>query len=474
MAAEFAAFGAFGTALSLFTFLTTTIEILNKKYFDFIDGADRLDHCRDEIIVIDLELKNWRRTWHDKYGARYADTTYEMFWGLEGYEVVKKMAARIDNEAQKLINHLYYNASDSRKFSEHLKSQWRGLLRERRSLTNGHSLPNDTIRRLCYALFQEKKVKDDIDRLKAATINLGKFSRTTYWTLLDPDIDVGKWVDPKELRIINGFREHLSRAVDKTKIFSSRFDPKDLSLVLGYPDCEQSLRNLEDGVQFQLQFVVEKEGACQLLLVEVDPSTGNSGPRVSNLDPNINLNGLDNCMDIKALLRSMAFNSLLRKTNESTLGLVAANLAKSVVLLYGAPWTRGVCTCGIRIRDMRGENEDICTFQETDLACHDTSRREQRFLNLAAALAELCIAMPVQPISGAGQQYEFEVHSLMTQEREIIGEDTLLRKVQLKSGSRAYKAAVNFCLDLARSEGPDGSATRPERIRQSPEQLVRP
>jgi hypothetical protein len=490
MVAELAVFGAIGTTAGLISSLTTTVETLNKKYHDLAEGADRLDYCRSRIIVIEQDLRNWRNTWYDTHQKPYPNTTYQLFWGQGGFKEVKKMLMRIKKEDESIQTFLYCRATDSPKVSDSQERYWRQILDELSSEREHVSCEDGWLRKLIYALFQGSYLKECIDRLKDEVELLEKFSRKEYWMRLNENLDANKWIDPKELKTNNDFQVQLTDIVEKMEImYKMEQDSGKWTLVLGKPPPDETLRNLADGLGFQLDFVTQHSDKYQIMTVEIDAAQS-ACSKETDFVRNVSFEGLGVELSIKGLLEKILADANLRKVRESTLAIVATNLVKSIVLLYKAPWTRDLCTCGILIADTMEMEKDICTFRKRPGKCHDRTTEEQRFLRLAVALAELCLGTPIKPISFQEKQYDFEVcafESLSTAQskrRDIeqigiehwrrVQEAELLRMVQKQTGSRAYKLALESCLALSRFERLDDTAVRPEHIRRSPEDIVKP
>lgn len=490
MVAELAVFGAIGTTAGLISFLSTTVETLNKKYHDFVEGADRLDYCRNRIIVIDQDLRNWRNTWHDKYQNPFPNTTYELFWGRDGFEKVKGMLVRIQREEENIRTFLYCRATNSPKVSASEQDHWKQILNQLLSEREQVACEDRWLRKLIYALFQGSLLKERIDRLKDEVELLNKFSRNEYWMLLNENLDSNKSIDPEELKTTNKFQVQLMGAGEKMKyMYDEEQDSRKWRLVLGKPSPDETLRNLAEGLGFRIDFVIQGINTYELVTVEIDPAQSACSKETTCVRM-ISFEGLGVELSIKRLLRKTLADANLRKAKESTLGIVATKLVKSIVLLYKAPWTKDLCTCGILIADTMEKEEDICTFREREGVCHDRATREQRFLRLAVALAELCMATPIKPVSFQQKQYSFEVCALklrataQTNRRDIeqvgseywqgVQEEELLRMVHKKTGSRAYMLALESCLALARFEILDDTTVRPEHIRRSPEEIVKP
>lgn len=490
MVAELAIFGTIGTTAGLITFLATAVETLNKKYHDFIEGADRLNYCRDRIVVVEQDLRNWRNVWYDKYQTPFPDTSYELFWGRNGFAKVKKMLAGVERENTNIKTFLYCNTEESPKVPEQKRLHWGNFLNSPTDEITSATQEEDWLRRLLYTFFEGSHLKESIDRLKDKVDLLDRFSRKEYWMHLNNLTDANKWINPEELRKANNFQIQLMGAVNNMEImYAKERDRGTWTLVLGQPAPEETLRNLADGLGFHLDFVTQHSNGYQLITVEVDPAGSASREETRNVR-SISFEGLGVELNIKDLLERTLVDTVLRKANESTLGVVATKLVKSIVLLYRAPWTRGLCTCGILIADTMGHEKDICTFRRKQHECHGPIDKDLRFLHLAVALAELCIAAPIKLIRFHENRYKFGIQafraqfSSYTRRQDIehvgtrywheIGEEELLRMVHKRTGSRGYKCALESCLELARSERPDSTGVRPERVYQSLEEIVKP
>jgi hypothetical protein len=242
------------------------------------------------------------------------------------------------------------------------------------------------------------------------------------------------------------------------RIYDTEINSRNWRLVLGKPPPDETLRNLADGLDFWVEFVAQRNKEYELITVKVDPAQSMDYVEKASVRT-ISFEGMGIEMSIKRLLREALTDVNLRKQKETTFGIVAIKLVKSTVLLYEAPWTRRLCTCGILIADTMDGEKDICTFREkSDDGCHNSATSEQRFLHLAVALAELCLATTIRLTTPIRQKlYSFYILALKptamasTKRRDIaqigkhwktVSEIELLRMVHRKTGSRAYKLAL--------------------------------
>ncbi|KAJ4348748.1 uncharacterized protein N0V89_010126 [Didymosphaeria variabile] len=412
MVAELAVLGAIGTTAGLISFLTTTVETLNKKYHDFSEGQYRLGYWRKRMNLIHQELRNWRNIWYDKYGDPFPDDTYRLFWGQDGLQDVDLALIRIRAEANHIKDFLYCKANDSPKVPTSKKGLWTQIVDQLSSERRQLSCEDDWLRRVVYALFQGSLLKERIDRLKDEVEMLNKDSRSLYWTLLDETKDSTKWIDPKELSATNKYLIHSRDAIDNMELlYSAAQDRGKWTLVLGKPSPDETLRNLVDGLEFELEFISQNQDGYQLVTVTIESGLSEKRFEISQIVKEISFEGLGAALTIKDLLQKVQADAGLRKTSECSLGIVATKLVKSIVLLYNAPWTKDLCTCGILIADTMEHEKDVCTFRAKQSGCHDRDTKEQRFLRLAVALAELCIAAPIRfvGLQQTQKQYSFEI-----------------------------------------------------------------
>jgi hypothetical protein len=426
--------------------------------------------------VIEQELKSWKNVWVDSYDNPYSDAAYELFWGRDGFQTVKSMLRGIDEENNKILAYLYYKDSSSPDLTDTQRRAWHELLQVKPSRSNEQSM-NGWIKQLTYALFQSSYIKGCIDRLKEGVEMLESFSRREYWMLLSKKLDHNKQIDPMELSETIEFQTQFTSAVRRMwQIYNENEDSKKWWLILGRPSPEEALRDLAEGSEFALEFVHQRRSEYLLMTMTINPTQFTSKKPV-NKAKTIELNSLISNMSIKEVLHEIGANPSLRKAREPTLGIVAMSLVKTMVLLYSAPWTRDLCTCGILFPDTKGSTGDICTFRQNQNPCHDEKSSEQAFLRLAVALAELAMKRQIMHVRFNENQYIFDVCRTVSQgvnQWTTIDEERLLNMVRKATGSRDYKLALRSCLTLARLEGRNDVIVRPELIRRSPEDIVRP
>jgi hypothetical protein len=476
MVAELAVLGAIGTVAGLIAWVTTTVEALNKKYHDFRDGASQLDYCRMRIRVIEQELKIWKNTWVDKYDNPYSDASYELFWGCGGFETIKSMLRGIDHENSKIITYLYCDSRSSPSLTDSERQVWREFLQVGPEKENIQ--PTDGwLKQLTYALLQGSYIKECIDRLKERVTMLESFSRREYWMLLSKKSDANKQIDPMELSGTIEFQTQFTSAVRRMwQIYNENEESKKWWLILGKPSPEETLRGLAEGSEFTLNFVHQRRSEYLIMTMTINPTQSISKEPV-NKAKTIELNSIVSNLSIKEVLHEIGGKPSLRKAREPTLGIVAISLVKTMVLLYSAPWTRDLCTCGILLPDTKGSAEDMCTFRQNQNPCHDENSSKQAFLRLAVALAELALRRQIMHVRFNNGQYIFDVCKTVTHgvnQWTTVDEERLLNMVRNATGSRHYKLALQSCLTLARLESRNDVIVRPELIRRSPEDIVKP
>jgi len=469
------AFGVFAGSGGLVGFLLTVPAKTYSKYKSIRNIINELHRCRSRMRSVDLKLQNWMVIWQwskvwEQEDVLASQEIYERFWGREGLSEVRRALQAIESERQwvddffqnKQVKRLmqrsngYHGLNDTISEGVKLEGELDGKWKHWIDKIGGWKVT------LAHTMYKGEVLDESIGKIDLTIETLHEYTRYQYWMLLDGREDANRSVDPKSLEWTKNVYTGYKSAVKNMKALKmeNENENEEWRLVLGKPSPQMTLDRLGDGSDFDLDFVVHASEQYSVRTVTIDPRTG-CFERVGCASKCTSATiGPDS---IRTTLNSCLSNGILRIQHSARFRSAATRLAISTVLLYGAPWTRGICNCGVFLESGEYAETGLCTFTKPRIAndhCHHPDTDEHRFTRLARALTELCIGetMPYQRFTDLEELGELRVQ--------------LLKEVD-KRVSRGYKQALQKCLDLARHESHD-ELIRPERIKRALEEIVRP
>lgn len=497
--------GYVGTAAGLLSFLVSTIDNINIRVRNFKDCQDTLNWYRSKMETCHLSFRNWQAIWCNDFGGVFPDNIYEYFWGADGFVAIKRRLENIRDENERVENNLYCwpEDTDDRSWSGQVPPEYRAKPSDRECETWQHALraasrstnrihgaaPSPGVLfRFCFAIARSATFKERITRLSEMIDDLHKFSRERFWELQDSG-NSSQFVSSSELQRLR----NLKQGVDQVSNFLTELDRVVRSsetlwaLILGNPKLEQGLQCFEnpEDVDFTFGFIMERKvlsGCWATSTVTIDfPNADYKNNTLSDWrDSKLRTLDVSNPIPLYPTHRLVTLKQSLeeiqrggnraRKALELIRAKTALDLANSMVLLYGTPWTYNLCTCGVRHTPLNS-NQEICVFAANGLRvrrheCCDASLGYRGFLLLAVALAELAIATPIKLLINRRSEPYF---CLPDSNPQSIQQLLIL---VARGSSIKYKNAIRFCFELdSRLAGRD---FRPEHLKQCLESIVKP
>ena len=470
MVVDLAIFGAIGTTAGIISFLANTVETLHKRTQEFLHYEDRLYGCQSRILVADQHLRNWRDIWYNEDRKPLPNAAYERFWGREGYCHIQRMLRGIETVNDDIERTLAGAWKDNLRSSPPPLQEWRRTLeellhRERRP----HSEDASPFRRLCFALFQSSYLEDSVNRMKGRVEELEKFARQEYLMRLGEE-DLSQKISSKELHIIESVNRNLEILTNTMDaIYQDNQNIEKWTLVLGKPTLEDGLQNLRYGPNFRVEFVIDRNGKYYLAEVDLSRDREPSGTHRES-DRLIQFEGIGCEVNLKGLLKLTGRDRPLRVEKKLTFATIAMKLANSIIFL-GSQWTKGLCTCGIKIADDISGKIDVCTFRMLAETCHKWPWEDLHGLHpLGLILAQLGIGVPIRmPCDNNNNERQSQDHRKQTNDQETLSELEILGLVNRRVGP-AYEQVIESCFDLSRLK----HGLRAEHLRRSLNKIVKP
>lgn len=228
------------------------------------------------------------------------------------------------------------------------------------------------------------------------------------------------------------------------------------ALVLGRPILTESLISLEEDHVLTLEFLVEQQlsrpSDCAVNIVFIDcPLTKAEFGNLKKMEEMISFprDTIEPALQaMKPFLEQAMMEIELRKASEFLRAKVASELVDSLILCYGTPCTRDLCTCGVRATHLIGK-EKFWTFRAVhgNHHCHGKTLQDRGFVLLAVVLAELAISAPINILQPIPEEFKFQLRSAGGV--KTLGSAGLLREISHRS-SRSYRKAVEYCLEIDR------------------------
>lgn len=456
--------GIVGTTAGLISFVANTAEKLHDRKIEWQNCKELLAWYRAQYDTTHLRLRCWTNTWCGKDYSKL-DAAYTYFWGIDGFNAIKQRMKLILGEDGNIRRLLYcesitlpelpQDSLESLRNDPHW-TEWQRYLEDIDSCRKLQPQPERWMRRFCFALYKHSDIKTRITRLKEMVADLETFSKLTFWVHQEQD-DTGSQVVSEHLSRLLRVR----RATGRLEQFLGALGADSTSwnqwaLVLGRPDLSESLISFEEDQLLTLEFLVKSQVATSddraVSVVHIDcPLTETE---LGNLRELRTLTVLPKDANrsafqaVKEFLKQAAIEDDLRKVGELLRATVASELVNSLIVCYGTPCTRALCTCGVRATHLINKKR-LWTFRAIQgrHPCHDQGLQDRGFFLLAVALAELAISSPINILQTMPDEFEFQVRG--TKEVKTLRPAELLRDISHRS-CRSYRKAVEYCFEMDR------------------------
>lgn len=433
----FEIFGAIGTTAGLLSFVSSTIDNLNKRKHDYDCCPAKWQRYRASLEVLDMRLKRWTSKFGDEGECR-------KLWGEDGYTKVLSMAQEIMNLNEKLERRLYLHpeVNEKRVATTHEEKDWRDLLTTRNP-TRATKNP-ELFSKLCYAICQRSTMDDDITSLVKAVdelVNYTKLEPTaeSIRNLKDRHDALFSSQQAEWLQSLSNYMQTLYQYLKQSRPETS------WSLVLSLPDDDSQPECIREDAHLLIHFDIEKHGIIpirwnrreQMLVAEL----------VRDAESFI--------MDVKHVeQRSEAVRDMLSEHSTSTfrrqLFEQSAALAWSIInwtiLLWNTPWTDTLCSCGIRFAIMGDSDKPTFTTHgrhRNHLNCSGRRCKTRKLQLLGIVLAELALKKPLNLIEDDKSIGKYSYGSNADNDGMELYE--LWREVKRTTSSVEYRDALQKC-----------------------------
>jgi hypothetical protein len=441
--------GFIGTTAGLISFVANTARVLHERKTEWQECEELLTWYKIQYDTAHVQLKCWRNIWCDKDCPR-SDSAYSYFWGMEGFKDVRERIDRIRIEDENIRKLLYCEGVDVSNLPRASLKEWRHHLENNVNCRSSQHQPGKWMSLFCFALYKHSDIKTRIDRLKERVADLETFSKLTFWMLQGQE-DTSSQVFPEELDRLYRVRRAMKHFERYLLTWGNQ-----CALVLGKPVLTDGLISLEEDHVLTLEFLIEtklpgaKDKIVDLVLIDcpLTDSESESG-NLKNLEDmtTISTDPLKPAFQaMKAFLKRTIMEDELRKASTLLRAQVASELVDSLILCYGTPCIRSLCTCGVRATHL-ADKARFWTFRDVHCSdyCHGEPLRDRGFVLLAVALAELAISTPINILQPTPNEFKFQLNGAEGPKELKLAE--LFREVSLRS-CRPYRKAVEYCLKI--------------------------
>ncbi|KAI8714861.1 hypothetical protein NCS52_01207000 [Fusarium sp. LHS14.1] len=442
-------------AAGLLSFAVATLPKLDQFRRDF-NGTDlRKEWYQTQLDSVHMKLEIWRELW---CGQTYTLQDYEYFWGTEGYESLRTKIRLIEAELiaiGRLLERKMDWALEIEMGTKWSETRNRLKTKEATRMIETHA---SLRKRFTFALFRGAELEERIKRLQDKVKDLDSFSQEKFHTtqLSFPQNETLNDTTLHRLLTRRGWMDEQDATLKYLYSLSTNHTDMGWPLVLAVPGQDMSLDD-DDGLwtTFDIQ---RCPGSRRDLGLASFHSVG--------LDADCS--GLDAALTwFKALARRRSPRDPLRRDpylcsrfaeprrRDDDLRVALSEAAIGVVnwtiLLWGTPWTEGICTCGLRFVTAtlsNGSTQMAVTFQrrircDKDQFGHTGTIRARKALLLGISLAEFALTQPIKAKMGENGEPMFCTRGNWGPEKDLLDD------VAARAG-RPYREAVWYCLKYDR------------------------
>ncbi|KAI9648310.1 hypothetical protein NHQ30_002943 [Ciborinia camelliae] len=395
----FSVIGYVGTTAGLIAFLASTISRLEQFQRDYIDSSKKLRWYSTQTVSAMCKLTSWQRIWSNGY----SEQEYLYFWGQEGLMAISEKFELIRIEMEEIELLLYGGSHKGEKFIEAAGMEWKELQdwRIQLSTRNIHKPSVNFINKICFASFRGANLEERTRRLQDKVNDLWDFSKVQfreaqYQTTINLEVDGielhqlvkrKKWMEVCEAVLTQMYQFSITRGV--------------WSLILSAPDEEGEPCSIDQETGIRVEFDACSESArCS----EGDLGIVSCYP--FHLEPNIE--AITRWYDKRVchhtptrVCRSESFSDLFSNNlpndpdKTRMFAKAAVGLVNWTMLLWNAPWTNGICSCGLRFVTVKLQNDSpgtLATFTSA-ISCpkSEINHIARKALLMGTSLAEIAL-----------------------------------------------------------------------------------
>ncbi|KAF5982453.1 hypothetical protein FBULB1_4301 [Fusarium bulbicola] len=477
--------GIIGLATGLLSFVASTVENIDKRIRDYQQCRSRLIHYRHEVELAQCYYRVWLRIWCDG-DKLYPEETYEYFWGEGGYAAICERLDNVRDCSLSVQSLLRFTLAEQGLDSLLLKGS---INKPKLVLSTGRTASGgersvDWKKKVCFALYENTRLKNAVEQLKDSVQNLSSYSAAIFWELQD-QTNLSKEPDSElidQLSMLKTRVEEWSEFMEKVYLKQANGEGS-WAMTLRLPDGEGSPKSLISDSDIKVDFVVERKVLKTQTFVEEGvvwyPEEPNTGRYCSPSTASLEVPGCYNQGPILEY-RPVPFRHILERISQSCIQMDdgplhatrlercrgALGLANWAVLLWNTSWSSNICTCSIRSTFGADDN---CRFtlhwkdnNHIFPQCVMTINQTWKYYLLGVALAELATGVPLKYDDVAKA-----VHGGPKTEQFTNFQRTVERKT-----CNEYRKAVEYCFKMA------GNSTtntfRPEQLQRHTSQVVEP
>lgn len=496
------ALAVLGSATGTMGFLVSTISKVDEKVQDIRECEKRLRSFYWQLQEVHLQLTAWRWIWIGK--KAFPHETYVHFWGIEGLEDVQSRVddiIELSNEIRDLLCQPVIGKSGQSLPRSEL-SDWHCLIgTDLADVPSWRHLPHgkvNLVRKIGFTLFRNTILLEKIGRLKSHTEGLRDFSQRTFRLRQQSDPNLN--VTPSELHCISGLKDFVDRiSTFGSLLYNSRLPSLRLewAIELGPPEAGYALDLWSEVDRMYIDFfvrdtAVEVQTKASRVRMFVEDQSAHKNGYVPFIVQRVNdvvlshgcrkdHSEYDQYFDFlkKPSKRSRSFKKKLAegifdRTSRKSFEMERAELVYGpghwMILLWNTPWSRDLCTCGIRCTELETTYTRHSFVPYTKRShwhegCHALALAHNRSELLGIALAEVALALP---ISGLPKQEDtcYLVGGEPASRKQLLG---MLRE---RFGRNTITKAISYCLDPHSCNL--GETLRPDHLEQYCQNIVLP
>ena len=452
--------------------IVNTISKVDEKVKDIHECKSRLRSFNWQLEDAYLELRVWHSIWIGK--KAFPRDTYVHFWGIEGLDDIQSRVGGItelSDEIKVLLRRPGINETGKSLSHSELKV-WHDLIDpDVAELPSWGYLDHSKARlvhKIGFTLFHNASLLEKIGRLKSHVEGLRDYAQKTF--RLKQQTDPNQKVTPPELRHTSDLKIFVDRiSTFASLLYQSRLPSSRLewAIELGPPDAGYALDLWSEVDRMYIDFMVrdtaldvETRASRVRISVEENPvKTRFIVQRVHNVvlshgEHLPDFHRLFSLLEkparrsrpLRKMLTEGVFSGKDRKSFEVERANLIYGLGHWMLLLWNTPWSRDLCTCGIRctlLADTHTRHSFSPNPQRSHRypVCHPSKLAENRFILLGIALAEIALALPISVI-----QEQEDTTYVVGEER--VSQKRLLGMLREKFGRNTITKAISYCLDL--------------------------
>lgn len=465
------ALAVLGFAMGTLGCIVSTISKVDEKIKDIHECKSRLRSFNWQLEDAYLELRVWHSIWIGK--KAFPRETYVHFWGIEGLDDIQSRVGGItelSDEIKVLLRQPGINESGKSLSHSELKV-WHDLIdRDVAELPSWGYLDHrkaGLVHKIGFTLFHNASLLEKIGRLKSHVEGLRDYAQKTF--RLKQQTDPNQKVTPPELRHTSDLKIFVDQiSTFASLLYQSRLPSSRLewAIELGPPDAGYALDLWSEVDRMYIDFMVrdtalDVETRASRVRISVEEKPAQTGFIVQRVHDVVLSHGehlpefsrLFSLLEkparrsrpLRKMLTEGVFSGKDRKSFEVERADLIYGLGHWMILLWNTPWSRDLCTCGIRctlLADTHTRHSFSPNPQRSHRypMCHPSKLAEDRFILLGIALAEIALALPISVI------LEHENTTYVVGE-ELVSQKRLLGMLRERFGRNTITKAISYCLD---------------------------